>query len=194
MVDTPDTYSGKDGLYLRVAATEDGLEYFDLKTAILAVFNFAAYGGLSLSAPASGASVGVAWSTVEFDSLSVATPRGISANVGNNTLNVENDGVYRMTISLSFTHNEVNAGREFQVRLFDVTDSVAVGNPFRGYTGRNSPGSNFNVSSLAEITDANKGHDYRVEISSADSYTIDEWDMSEWCFNAVSEWREPFAE
>jgi len=178
-----------DGLAAHVADPDPHTQY-TLETDALEVFSFAAYGGMFTSLPQS-VGIGFAFETIPFTNQS-GIPRNIGINIVANTFSFEVDGVFAVTLSGSFAHDEVNAGREFRIRIWNVTAGLEPGtHPARVFTGRNMAGTNLSITILAEISDAVKGDLFRLEVGgTTDSYALVDWD-GEVVIGNVGEWREP---
>lgn len=154
------------------------------------VFSFAAYGGMYTAIP-TDITIGLGWDVLKFDSLGLSTPRGVTVSLINNTMAFDVDGVYTLALTGSILHDSVNFGREFLVRIWNVTDGSEPAHPFRVFTGRNADGTNIAVTGQFEITEASKGHDIRFEVGgTTSSYAAVNFD-GELSVNNVGEWREP---
>ena len=166
-------------------------DQYMLESDALAVFAYAAYGGLSLATPGVGASIGVAWETVQFDAVVPATPRSVTASTIANTIAYHADGVYALTVTINVVHNSSTQGRTFNLRLWNVTEAARIGNIIVVTTGRNADGSHMSITTLVEIGEAQKNHPIRLEIgNTSDSYSAVLWDVAELVTWGVGEYRE----
>lgn len=159
------------------------------ETAALNTFSWAGYGGLVTTAPIALPDIGAGWTTLEFDDLSVLVPRAVSADLFENTLEADAEGVWVAAITGSLLHNEVNAARVFDVRSYNVTDGVPISNGIRVFVGRNQGGSNIAFNLLFDIGPSQVDKAFRIEVGGTlDAFTSVDWDGEFSMFN-VGEWR-----
>lgn len=175
------------------AKEPDPHEQYLLESVAVQVFAFAAYGAMHNAAPVLIGDLDIGWDTVPYDTLSVATPRGVVFSLANNTFQIVNDGVYFIGVSGAIAHNELNAGRVTFMRLFNVTTATPDPVTYRMATGRNSDGTPIAWFALTEVTEAEKGNEYRLEIGGGDSYSGVDITTAFSVYN-VGEWREPLPE
>lgn len=114
--------------------------------------------------------LGAGWLTLLFTADRV-TPLGIVTNYTNNTFLFEFLGVYNFTYSGSFTHNELNAGRTTNLRVWNVDDAVQIGTDATIATARNIGATDFSFSLIFEVTDQIVDKEIRLEIGGGDTYT-----------------------
>ncbi len=140
----------------------------------------AIYGGMRTSGTSASYSLGAGYTKyTDFDTISV-TPKGTTFNTTTDTFQINANGIYVIFIGFAFEHNETNAGRKFNVRLFNETDSVQIGNPIAVGVGRNTPATNFGYQFLTSLTDANEDDNIAVQLGGGDSIngTFDSFELS----------------
>ncbi len=131
----------------------------------------AIYGGMRTSGTSANYSLGAGYTKyTDFNTVSV-TPKGTTFNTTTDTFQINANGIYVIFIGFAFEHNEQNAGRKFNVRLFNETDSAAIGSPITVGVGRNTPATNFGYQFLTSLTDGNEDDDIAVQLGGADSIT-----------------------
>jgi hypothetical protein len=169
--------------------SSEGRPLFASKTTVIANFAYAAYGGMRLDGIRAGADLGAAWQTLEFNALSVENPRNVTANLIDNTLSFDSEGVYSIAISLGLTHDEINAGRLFQLRLFSVTDAVQVTEAVSVPTGRNVSATTFSIVLLIRIEPVEVNDQIRLEVGNGDAYSSVVWETSDFNVWSVGRYR-----
>jgi len=159
---------------------------------VASIFNAAAYGSMGMSAPTAGANIPVGSFIIltQFDNN--PTPvRGLVMDFTTDTFSFNFEGIFRVSIMLSFEHDDINAGRQFTLRLFNVT----TGSPGAGVIigiGRNQGVTNSTSSFLADITAADVDDVFRLEVGDADTVIQDVvWETLNLSIDMVSEWKEP---
>ena len=156
------------------------------------IFNSAAYGSMALSAPVSGPDipVGSFIPITQFDTVNIPG-RGISLDASADTFSFDFEGVYRVSLIFAIDHNEVNASRQFELRLFNVTDVSAGAVTVIGM-GRNVVVTNFTISFLVDISASNVDDAYRIEVGNANTVISSVvWETLNLSIDMVSEWKEP---
>lgn len=109
--------------------------------------------------------------TLPMESLSPLSSRGGSVNVSTNEFTFTAKGVWTVIINFNIEgFNSFNAGRNFNVRIFNVTKGTAGTGVIVG-VGRNSEDVYFSSSFLGEITQANidDGDVFRIELGAANT-------------------------
>ena len=156
------------------------------------IFNAAAYGSMGISAPAAGLDIPVGSFIIidEFDSFPTAA-RGINFDFDTDLFSFDFEGIYRLTTMIAIEHNDLNAGRQFTLRLFNVTEGIPSIGAIIG-VARNSAVTNFTSSLLVQIDADDVGDEYRLEVGNADTIiTSVVWETLNVSIDMVSEWREP---
>ncbi len=123
----------------------------------------AIYGAMSTSGTSSIYNLGASLTQyTDFDTLNV-TPKGTTFNTTTDSFQVNANGIYIFYVNFSFNHDESNAGRTFDVRLFNNTDSALITSATVG-VGRNTPATNFGYSFMFEVTDTNEDKDLIIQL------------------------------
>jgi hypothetical protein len=152
-------------------------------------FSVAAYSGLSgNNLPIT--SIGAGWTVIPYDTNKF-TPRGIVTDpVTNNSFLFNYDGVYQLSLYFNFNHDEQNQSRSFQARLWNLTDGIPEGLVIDVGVGRNNTATIVSLASLIEITEAETGKEYQLQIGNGDTIgTITNFN-SFVDLMMVSEWKE----
>ena len=149
-----------------------------------------AYGGLrTATSPIAGADLGASWQTLSvFDAGTPATPRGIIVDLATDSLAFRSEGLYLVSVTLSFEHNDLNAGRTTQLRFWNIDDSVQLGNVVVIGTGRNAAATNYSASLLFQVDQANVNDKVRLEIGNGSVYTSVSWTQAIWLAWSVGPW------
>ena len=170
----------------------DIIDSFTLEADAIAVFSFAAYGGLSYSgAPLSIGNFGAGWDDIAdpiTNTLTIANPRGVTPNLLNGTLTVDFEGVYLLTVSGSFSHNESQSGRITNLRLFNTATQTG-GHGLQIGIGRNVGATNFSVVSLVEFPASSIGQPFVLQIGGGDVITDNEMNAYSYNLTGVGEFR-----
>jgi len=163
---------------------------FDAST-VSSIFNAAAYGSMSMSVPTAGSDipVGSFIPVTQFDQFPT-TSRGITFDFTTDTFSFDFEGLFRVSTVLSIEHNDLNAGRQFELRLFNITDAESSLSTIIG-VARNTAITNFTSTFLVEIVADNVGDTYRIEVGNANTIlTSVVWESLNLSIDMVSEWRE----
>ncbi len=177
--------------YIILSRDELWVPIFDAIT-VSSIFNAAAYGSMGMSAPTAGADIPVG-SFIPVDEFDVfpTSSRGITFDFTADTFSFNFEGLFRLSTMLSIEHNDLNAGRQFELRLFNITDAAPSLGTSIGVS-RNTAITNFTSTLLVEITADNVGDEYRLEVGNADTIlTSVVWETLNLSIDMVSEWREP---
>jgi len=102
----------------------------------------AAYAGLKINTNrAITIPTGAGWTRItNWDSATYATPLNVTGALVGGTLAIARASAYLANIVLALQFDENNAGREFLLRLFNVTDAVQLGDAVAVFVGRNTGG------------------------------------------------------
>lgn len=141
-------------------------EYYDQRYQ-----NFVAAAYLSMDAAQDTAfpDLGAAWQDLNIIT-NQAFPSYQITHVGNGQFTFQRPGVYHFTVTAAFSHNEINAGREFGLRLYDYSSGVGgLGTVFG--TGRNQGVTNITGSLSSEVGPQQVGAVYGIQIGNGDAYT-----------------------
>lgn len=187
----PVTFTALTSIGSHQEATDPHPQYL-LKTDALAVFAFAAYGGMIVDTDAAFSNLGGSYQVIDvFDEVYPATPRGVTVSLPASTLAFENDGVYAFAITGTFEHNSSNQGRTTNIRVWNVTDGAQLGAPWVIGTGRNAEATPIAFVGLTEIVESNKNKEFRLEIGGGDTYSSVSFNALVFQVWNVGEWREP---
>jgi hypothetical protein len=172
-------------------AKPDPHPQYTQETHALAAFALAAYAGMSYTGPDFGPlALGAAWDDLDFlNTLSVATPRGITPDLVSSTMAVDLAGVYFLSITFSMDHNNSQTGRRTMLRLFDETDGLAVGEGIQIGTGRNAESTNGSVGTLFDISPSGVGHAIGIQIGNGSLYTDVYYTAFSYTLHSVGEYR-----
>jgi len=156
---------------------------------LLSILVPSGYGGMSLATPVLFDIV-AAFTTVPFDSSNPAASRGITFNLTNNTYTFTEKGVWQLMFNFALEgHNSSNGGRNFGLRIFNVTTATPASVTVQQGIGRNETYSLVSLSLLTEITQASvdAGEAFRFEVGGADSATGGTLNLALGQFSHVSE-------
>lgn len=107
---------------------------------------FAAYGTIRLSTPTAMADLtGGNWVVMPADQGIIPTPRYVIYDLANNGLILQSGGIWTLSINISIQHNELNAGREIGVRLYNFTQDTVITTTLVGIA-RNTTATNISFS------------------------------------------------
>ena len=167
----------------------EGLKLFHLLVTQLRSKVEANYGGISLNAPVALGSITAAWTVLPADAAMIGSPRGVTQETGSNALRLDVPGIWKMDISFSIEHNELNAGRTFQTRAFSPSSGVGSSAVVIG-VGRNTGATSFAFSTLFEVTAAEAGNQVQIQVGQA-SVDLTAVTLNAFSFSAslVSEFR-----
>ena len=163
-------------LLQRVADLDDrvGGDFGDATdlVSVVAELQPAGYGGGVQNAVISPFSIPTGYITLPFDTLAPAG-RGVTFTTATNTFVFDHAGVWTLIINFSIEgFTELNAGRSFFSRIYNVTD----GTPGEGIVigiGRNTQDVSHSTTVLVTITDADvtNGVSFRAEMGGGDAIT-----------------------
>ena len=150
---------------------------------------FSQYAAVEVDVPHVDGNIGAGWQPFDFyDSVSV-TPKGIViALSGDFTFLL--DGTFVLSLNGFFEHDNLNAGRTFQIRLFNVSQGVQVGGTFVISSGRNTDGTVLPLTAMVEVPAGILGDIFRLEYGgTASVYTNVIWNSLQFALWSVSEVR-----
>lgn len=162
----------------------------DLARKSLEFFVAAGYGSVSLTTPTSMGTVTV-FETVPFDTDVLTTPRGVTQDQANDGLRFNAKGIWSISVILSLSHDEINAGREFDFRTFNDTQSLA-GLVIPIGIGRNVGVTTFAGTFLVEILGPAVGDLFVLQIGNGDTLLTTTMEYAGFSVNHVSELQEEF--
>lgn len=130
-------------------------------------------GGMTIDAPI--ASLGTITGTFQdidnYDSIDLNT-LGVTLTPATGTFSFQWPGIWQLGLTLIFEHDDVNSGRDTFIRMWNVTDSVAVGTGLPWFIGRNQPGSNIILPFPMTISEADIGKVLVAQIGGGDDITV----------------------
>jgi len=133
----------------------------------------AGYGGMKLGTPVSFDIV-AAFTTVPFDINFPVASRGMTFDLANETFTFTKKGVWQVMFNFALEgHNSDNGGRNFGMRLWNVTNGAPASDVIQQGIGRNETYSLVGITFLTEISQAvvDAGDAFRFEIGGGDSAT-----------------------
>ncbi len=168
---------------------EDALAQYIRTEVALRAFSFAAYGGLVISQQRPFPDLGAGWEPITaYDASLIEPPKGIFVDQANGTLAVENPGVYLLTATVIFDHNETQQGRLTNLRLFDPFNAET-GASFRVPTGRNTVATQISLAAPINFDENAVGNVFRLELGGGDTYTTVEMNSVLFGLSGVGEYR-----
>ena len=147
---------------------------------------------MRMSAATAFSDLGAAWQDVTVYDTEIVPPRGITFDPATDRFSFTYPGVYLIAMNFTFTHNEINAGRQTSVQIYDHTSASGLVSAVIG-TGRNTNVSSFAMTSLIRITSDMVDHEFGLQIGSGDAYSSVEFDVARISAIAAGEWQGGFA-
>ena len=150
----------------------------------------ALYGGMYMAAASvGGPDIDPIYQTItQFDTE--APPSGgvgVAVNTTTGEFTVLPGNVYLVSVSITLEHNEVNAGRETNLRVYNVTTGAPIpSTSVPIFVGRNQGGFNFGVTFMFEAPQANTPTVARLEIGGGDIFTLVTWRGLDLSLRAIS--------
>lgn len=133
----------------------------------------AGYGGMYGLDVVVGAVIPATWTTMAFFNVEAPTPaRFVTINLPNDSIAFDIEGVWALDITLNVEHDEINASRRFELRIYNLTKAVATPLDWVIGIGRNTDASEFGPSLLVNIPAANVGDQYVLQWQSADTINV----------------------
>lgn len=136
-------------------------------------FVAAGYGGIGVDAVKSIGTINSTFQTLEgFDTDLVETPLDVTYDKANHGLKLDRQGLWELTIKVTLTFDELNAGRQIQFRTYNATTATPGGISFNYFVGRNQAGVNIPLTIAVDIPPANVGDLIQLQVGSAsDTFT-----------------------
>lgn len=129
----------------------------------------AAFGGMK--GPASVPALDGTWTPItNYPTPYVPVPKFVAVDLVAGTLKLERPGTYVLSVSLALNFTESNAGRTTYLRLFDITDNVALSTELPLFVGRNQGGVTASISVLLYVAPGSVGDAMRMEIGNGDTF------------------------
>ncbi|ABV74293.1 hypothetical protein BA3_0008 [Thalassomonas phage BA3] len=138
-----------------------------------AAFVAAGYGGIGVDASNAIGTINSTFQTIEgFDIDLIATPLDVTYDKSNHGLKLDRQGVWEFSIKVTLTFDEVNAGRQIQLRAYNDTTSTPSATTFNYFVGRNQAGVNLQLTFAVEVAEGDEGQLIQLEVGSAtDTFT-----------------------
>jgi len=147
------------------------------------------YGGMSVDPPQSFDIVG-AYTTVPFNTNNPLASRGLTINLTNDTVTFTTPGVWLFTFLFNIAgHNSSNGGRNYNIRIWNVTLGQVFGKSVQEGIGRNETYTVASFSVQVEVSQisVDDSHEYRIEVGGGDSATGGTLNLAIAQFSFVSE-------
>jgi len=150
-----------------IAQAEGGNSKFEAKN----VFVSRGYGGIENTSGPSLSDLGAGWQVVPADAILITTPAGVTQDHANDAIALDSKGIWNVGILISLTHNESNAGRTFDIQIYNSTDAVELG-VIPVPIGRNQPGTLISLNLIVEIPATSiEGDLIQLRIGNGDTVT-----------------------
>lgn len=160
---------GTRALVLRSTVTGSNLNVLWVNEALIAgVCEPAPAGIMELqAASAIGADLGLGWDTLDYFDYQ-ASRGAMTLDPATGIFTLDEPGFWDLDVSLNFSHNESNQGRETFVRFYNITQATSATDlPIP--IGRNQPGTTFFDS--YRFDNVNAGDQWRMELGGGDIIT-----------------------
>lgn len=145
-----------------------------LATEKFVVDNFvvAGYGGVKLDTPAALSDIDSTWQTLPADSAVVGIPKYVTQDFAQDGVIIIAAGIWQVAANIAISHNELNAGREMQLRLLNVDTGVPGAGVTFG-TGRNVGITNMTATVLFDMPEIDENDLFVLQVNSAlDTYSL----------------------
>jgi hypothetical protein len=142
----------------------------DDKFVALDVFVQKGYGGIRQTGTPSLSDMGASFQIVPANAELIATPLNVTQDHANDGIKFNKAGVWSTNVIISLSHNEDNAGRTFEIQLYNATDSVEIG-AISVPVARNQPGTFISTTFMSEISASAKDDLLQIRIGNGDTFT-----------------------
>ena len=145
----------------------------DTREQALASFVAAGYGGIGVNAVEAIGTINSTFQTLEgFDIDLIATPLDVTYDKANHGLKLDRAGIWEFAIKVALTFDEVNAGRQIQLRSYNATTATPSTITFNYFVGRNQAGENLILTFAVEVAEGDEGELIQLQVgSAADTFT-----------------------
>jgi len=147
------------------------------------------YGGMSLD-PSQSFDIVAAYTTVPFNTDNPLASRGLTINLTNDTVTFTTPGVWLFTFLFNIAgHNSSNGGRNYNIRIWNVTLGQVFGKSVQEGIGRNETYTvaSFGVQVEVSQISVDDSHEYTIEVGGGDSATGGTLNLAIAQFSFVSE-------
>jgi hypothetical protein len=136
-------------------------------------FVAAGYGGIGVDAVKAIGTIDSTFKTLEgFDINLIATPLDVTYDKANHGLKLDRAGIWEFAIKVALTFDEVNAGRQIQLRSYNATAATPSTTTFNYFVGRNQAGENLILTFAVEVAEGDEGELIQLQVGSAsDTFT-----------------------
>lgn len=135
-------------------------------------------GAMSRETDDPGPDITGTYQTIDDFSAETITAQGCTLTIATGEFSFDRIGAWELVLSFNISHDESNAGRETNIRLFNVTEATAA-NPAPIAIGRNQPGTNFYGSLAFTLATGDIGDTYRIEIGGGDTLATVVWNSKQ---------------
>ena len=146
-----------------------------LITRIQAIQSFVAagYGGIGVNAVEVIGTIDSTFQTLEgFDIDLIASPLDVTYDKANHGIKLDRAGIWEFAIKVALTFDEVNAGRQIQLRSYNATTATPSTITFNYFVGRNQAGENLILTFAVEVAEGDEGELIQLQVgSAADTFT-----------------------
>lgn len=149
---------------------------------------FSQYASVDTTIPHVDGNIGTGWQPFDFFDRVTVNPKGIVLTVGGDFTFIL-DGIFQLSLVGFVEHDNLNAGRTFNVRIFNVTEGTP-GSSIVIASARNVDGTVVPLVGLFEILPGDIGDIFRLEYGGTTSiYSAVVWDALQLSLFSVSEFR-----
>lgn len=128
-----------------------------------------------VSSPVAGSDIGAAYQDLTQIDTAIITSPHVTLNLTTGVFNINLVGLYEIILIFSIDHNQLNAGRVTNVRVFNKTDNVAVAGPLRVAVGRDVTASGGSTPIVERIDAAKLGKDFVFQVGGGDNISSVVW-------------------
>lgn len=133
-----------------------------------AAFVAAGYGGIGVDAVKAIGTIDSTFKTIEgFDIDLISTPLDVTYDKANHGIKLDRQGIWEFTVKIALTFDELNAGRQIQLRSYNATTATASPVEFNYFVGRNQAGVNLPLTISVEVANGSEGDLIQLEVGSA---------------------------
>ena len=145
------------------------------------------YGGIFGGGGLPGGDLGAGFTLIDgFTDGQVNNPVSVDQDFANNALQIDRAGVWQLNIHVTFGHDDLNSGRQTNLRVWDNTDGFALATLAIG-VARNVGITSYAVSLLADFAAIAVGDDIQLQLGGGDTFTNITWETLAFSANHVSE-------
>ncbi len=151
--------------------------------------NFVSESYLSLNnATPDAITLSAGWTTIAWDAFGPTNNKAAYPALPNG-MNFTESATWRMSVVMSMTFTEVNAGRSLKVRLYNTTTAAPVGGELVFGVGRDTPGFTVSASWLAQVDVGLLTQNVQLQISAPDAFSNVFINEATWSVNNVARYQ-----